>query len=107
MDRSNLEWAELCFGRLQVIERVHREEAQEAEGGSHGRVSPKEVMAFSGTARTPESLMVRPDLLSHVQGVVETIAEIMVGPRLARKEQGWRQTKAEARGAQGGASVES
>jgi hypothetical protein len=97
LDLSNLAWAEMAFRRIQVIEWVHHERVRESEA-SGDRLSPEEWAAFSGTTKAGDTLMVCPQLLAHVKGVVETDVQIMKSVRKAREERELKRGHAKAKG---------
>mmetsp|Transcript_102511 Transcript_102511/g.330659 ORF Transcript_102511/g.330659 Transcript_102511/m.330659 type:complete len:439 (+) Transcript_102511:461-1777(+) len=97
LDLSNLAWAEMAFRRIQVIEWVHHERVREGEA-SGDRLSPEEWAAFSGTTKAGDTLMVCPQLLSHMKGVVETDVQIMKSVRKAREERELKRGHAKAKG---------
>jgi len=97
LDLSNLAWADMAFRRIQVIEWVHHERVREGEA-SGDRLSPEEWAAFSGTTKAGDTLMVCPQLLSHMKGVVETDVQIMKSVRKAREERELKRGHAKAKG---------
>jgi len=96
LELTNLAWAEKAFRRIQVIEWVHHERVRDGET-SGDRLSPEEWAAFSGTTRAGDTLMVCPQLLSHVKRQVETDVQIMKSVRKAREERELKRGKPKAR----------
>ena len=93
LDLTNLAIGEALFRRAQTIEWVYHDKLRDAGTDSKDRLSPEEMVAFSGLDRTGDQLMVAPSLLEHVRGVVEKDAATMNNIRKARKERELRKTK--------------
>ena len=85
LDLTNLAWAESVMRRLQTIEWAYHEKLRES-GSGVGKMEPEEMSAFAGTSKSGSIMMVCPELLDHVKGVVERDAVIMKNLRKAREE---------------------
>lgn len=79
--------AELMFRRLQTIEYGHAERAREAESrGAGGKLTLEEQYTFGSMIRQAGTLMVAPQLLTHVKEAVEKDVTLQKNLRKAREE---------------------
>ena len=80
-------FCEVIFRRLQTIEYAYMERAREQEAKAvGGRLSLEEQSTFGGITRAAATLMICPDLLSHVKTEVERDAALAKNLRKAREE---------------------
>ncbi len=83
----NSQGLELMFRRLQTIEYSHSEKAREAEAkATGGKLSLEEQASFGSIVRQSGTLMISPDLLTHVKEEVERDAALQKNLRKAREE---------------------
>lgn len=83
----NSQGVELMFRRLQTIEYAHSEKAREAEAkATGGKLSLEEQASFGSIVRQSGTLMISPDLLTHVKEEVERDAALQKNLRKAREE---------------------
>ena len=87
VDGYNNLFIEILFRRLQTIEYSYSEKAKEIEAkAAGGRLSLEEQQTFGGLMRQASTLMVCPDLLTHVKTEVERDATLAKNLRKAREE---------------------
>ena len=87
LDAYNLLSVEIQFRRLQTIEFSYSEKARDAESRAvGGRLSLEEQTVFGGVTRQFSTLMICPDLLTHVKSEVEAEASLAKNLRKAREE---------------------
>ena len=87
LDAYNLLSVEIQFRRLQTIEFSYSEKAKEAESRAvGGRLSLEEQTVFGGVTRQFSTLMVCPELLTHVKAEVEAEASLAKNLHKAREE---------------------
>ena len=87
LDGFNNLFIEVIFRRLQTIEFSYAEKARELESkAAGGRLSLEEQQTFGGLTRQASTLMICPDLLSHVKTEVERDAALAKNLRKAREE---------------------
>lgn len=87
INACNSQGIELMFRRLQTIEYAHSEKAREAESkATGGKLSLEEQASFGSVVRQSGTLMISPDLLSHVKEEVERDAALQKNLRKAREE---------------------
>lgn len=80
-------FCEVIFRRLQTIEFAYMEKAREQEAKAvGGRLSIEEQSTFGGITRAASTLMICPDLLTHVKTEVEKDASLAKNLRKAREE---------------------
>lgn len=87
LDAYNLMTIEVQFRRLQTIEFSYAEKAKDMESKAvGGRLSLEEQTAFGGVTRHYSTLMVCPDLLTHVKEETQKEASLAKNLRKAREE---------------------
>lgn len=87
LDAFNLLSIEVQFRRLQTIEFSYSEKARELEAKSvGGRLSLEEQTTFGGVTRQFSTLMICPELLTHVKEETEREASLAKNLRKAREE---------------------
>eukprot|EP00438_Fugacium_kawagutii_P013922 Skav213474 [mRNA] locus=scaffold565:36349:39146:+ [translate_table: standard] len=80
-------FTEVIFRRLQTIEYAYMDKAREQEAKAvGGKLSLEEQPTFGGITRAAATLMICPDLLSHVKNEVEKDASLAKNLRKAREE---------------------
>ena len=87
LDAFNLLTIELQFRRLQTIEFSYAEKAREMESKAvGGKLSLEEQTTYGGVTRQYSTLMVCPELLTHVKEETEKEASLAKNLRKAREE---------------------
>lgn len=87
VDAYNLMSVEIQFRRLQTMEFSYAEKARDMESKAvGGRLSLEEQTAFGGVTRHYSTLMICPELLTHVKEETEKEASLAINLRKARKE---------------------
>lgn len=87
LDGMNCQGIELMFRRLQTIEYAHSERAREIESkNTGGKLSLEEQASFGSVVRQSATLMIAPDLLTHVKEETERDAALQKNLRKAREE---------------------
>ena len=80
-------FVEVIFRRLQTIEYAYMDKAREQEAKAvGGKMSIEEQSTFGGITRAAATLMICPDLLTHVKNEVEKDASLSKNLRKAREE---------------------
>ena len=87
LDGMNCQGIELMFRRLQTIEYAHSDRAREIESkNTGGKLSLEEQASFGSVVRQSATLMIAPDLLTHVKEETERDAALQKNLRKAREE---------------------
>jgi len=80
-------FVEVIFRRLQTIEYAYMDKAREQEAKAvGGKLSLEEQSTFGGITRAASTLMICPELLTHVKNEVEKDASLSKNLRKAREE---------------------